>query len=779
LAKSKFFFSIIFMLFAVFSLAIALSLAHASISVNDVSSFSFQSLITAFQQHHLTKVSWLITHKLPITFLLFFALTLIVAILIGFDLHFRKRILQKLPLNYKVSGAILYKDISKEIFIIRFLFIVGLVTLLLFLMLTYQTYANQNLVKIFAVGLFVLNLVGAFLFGSLKRTSQVERLINKLQRQVQHKEEVQEKLLQVEKRMQHQSASLANLAATQLNQQVMPKVFFRQMIKQSAETLDVARVSVWLYSSDKKTLRCEALYELATQDYSNGTELDSKSLPNYFAALNQQRVVAVDNVYTHAATQEFVADYMPRHGVGALLDATIWQDNQIIGVVCHEHVGASRIWTVDEKNYAGSLADLARLTLELHKRKQAEGDLLQHQEDLEDIVQRRIASIEHNAKLFRFLVERAPVTILYMNEANEILEMNPEAEKISGYSREFAIGKTYEELFSNDITKQRNQKIRQKIALGHAIQGDELLIKCADGSTIDLSVSRTMELDDEGNPVIISIGQDMSKQKALEASLVKAREAAESADRIKSMFVASMSHELRTPLNSIIGFLGVVLQGMSGELNLKQKDQLGRAYHSAKHLLSLISDVIDISKIEAGFLMVYAEKFELAPLLTDVEHAVHHILEEKHLDFRISINGEISLETDRKRLYQVVLNVVSNAVKYTEKGSVAVHASMKNNALVIEVKDTGIGMDKAGLAKIFKPFERVESRLKIKTLGTGLGLYLTQKILTQLLGGDVTVESELDIGSTFTIIVPVKLPDSIMQTNGSNAEASHLEETKQ
>ena len=365
-----------------------------------------------------------------------------------------------------------------------------------------------------------------------------------------------------------------------------------------------------------------------------------------------------------------------------------------------------------------------------------------------------------------------------MNEANEILEMNPEAEKLSGYSREFAIGKTYEELFSNDITKQYNQKITQKLALGHTIQGDELLIKCADGSTLDLSVSRAMELDDDGNPVIISIGQDMSKQKTLEASLVKAREAAESADRIKSMFVASMSHELRTPLNSIIGFLGVVLQGMSGELNLKQKDQLGRAYHSAKHLLSLISDVIDISKIEAGFLMVHAEKFELDPLLIDVEHAIHHILVGKHLDLSIVSEGKIKLETDRKRLYQVVLNVVSNAVKYTEKGSVKVLAKVKSKTLVIEVTDTGIGIGEEGLANLFKPFERIESHLKIKTLGTGLGLYLTQKILTQLLGGKIEVKSKLDVGSTFTIIVPVKLPESILQTNDTNLEASHLEETK-
>jgi len=216
-----------------------------------------------------------------------------------------------------------------------------------------------------------------------------------------------------------------------------------------------------------------------------------------------------------------------------------------------------------------------------------------------------------------------------------------------------------------------------------------------------------------------------------------------------------------------------VLQGMSGELNLKQKDQLGRAYHSAKHLLALISEVIDISKIEAGFLNVHVEKFEFKPLLIEVEHAVSHIVEGKKLDLYIHCPTKLKLETDRKRLYQVVLNVVGNAFKYTEHGEVNVTASIKGKQLVIMVEDTGIGMDEAGLANLFKPFERIESRLKIKTLGTGLGLYLTRKILSQLLGGTIEVKSKLDEGSTFTIVIPTKIPEMIIQTNASILEEPH------
>lgn len=285
---------------------------------------------------------------------------------------------------------------------------------------------------------------------------------------------------------------------------------------------------------------------------------------------------------------------------------------------------------------------------------------------------------------------------------------------------------------------------------------------------------------------LVAIALDISQQKVLQASLIKARESAESADRIKSMFVASMSHELRTPLNSIIGFLGVVLQGMSGELNVKQKDQLGRAYHSAKHLLSLITDVIDISKIEAGFLQVHIEPFELKPLLAEIEQALEHIVAEKNLNVTIDCDDGLQLQTDRKRLYQVILNVASNAVKYTVKGSVHIKAKLiqskhvkplqQNDWLMISVQDTGIGIGEADLAQLFKPFERIDSPLKIKTLGTGLGLYLTRKILAQLLNGTVEVQSELNEGSLFTIKIPVKISETVIEQQTSILEESPIKE---
>ena len=159
-------------------------------------------------------------------------------------------------------------------------------------------------------------------------------------------------------------------------------------------------------------------------------------------------------------------------------------------------------------------------------------------------------------------------------------------------------------------------------------------------------------------------------------------------------------------------------------------------------------------------------------MLTEVQYAVQPLAEQKKLSLIIECLPSIQMQTGRNRLFQAVLNVVSNGLKYTEQGMVKVSASIKGKQVLITVKDTGIGIEAAGLAKLFKPFERIESHLRIKTLGTGLGLYLTRKILSRLLGGEITVTSEASQGSIFSIYLPAKLPKMVMQNQTSNSEDS-------
>ena len=233
--------------------------------------------------------------------------------------------------------------------------------------------------------------------------------------------------------------------------------------------------------------------------------------------------------------------------------------------------------------------------------------------------------------------------------------------------------------------------------------------------------------------------------------LEKANEKLKELDRLKSMFLASMSHELRTPLNSIIGFTGLLLMGLAGELNDEQKKQLTLVKNSAKHLLNLINDILDISKIEAGRIDLDISEFSLNELIDEVFDEASSLLVDKSIRLEKDLDQDLKMTSDRRRVKQILINLVSNAIKFTDEGFVRIQAKyLSSDKVQISVADTGIGIKEEDLGRLFQPFQQLDMSPSKKYEGTGLGLHLCHR-LTELLGGSITASSEFGKGSVFTV----------------------------
>jgi len=475
-----------------------------------------------------------------------------------------------------------------------------------------------------------------------------------------------------------------------------------------------------------------------------------------------------------------------------------------------------------------------KLQLEIAEREQTEKELGKARDELEQRVHERTAELNRsNERLQQELVERRKAeekehllsAIVHSSEdaiiakdlKGEILSWNSGAERIYGYSADEAVGRSISMLIPPG-QEDEFAGILEAINRGEHIEHYITVRQRKDGQLISVSLTVSPIRDMGGNILgASSIARDITEQihsgeeinrlnreleKRVEArtndlkskrveleesqlalmnivedlnlktdELEKANSKLQELDRLKSMFIASMSHELRTPLNSIIGFSSILRDEWLGPVNTEQKENLETIQRSGKHLLSLINDVIDVSKIEAGRIESRVEEFDLYDLLKEAVQYLDRDLHDKGLELHLDIHHH-QLFSDRRRLLQCVINLLSNAVKFTEHGMVTISATGADNRtdesgrspsatgarpVTISVRDTGVGIVEQDIPRLFQPFVRLESPLKTIAPGTGLGLYLTRKLVVEVLGGDIVCTSNLGTGSTFTLRIPERI----------------------
>ncbi len=365
---------------------------------------------------------------------------------------------------------------------------------------------------------------------------------------------------------------------------------------------------------------------------------------------------------------------------------------------------------------------------------------------------------------FQTVVDNMPAMVHLRDLDGRFILVNQMYEDFYEVANEFARGKTLEEVDEAsrlDLKSRENTEHDRLVLTENRAIERELSIRRGGKEYVLADVKFPIN-DHSGKPVAVGgIDLDITERKEHEAELAEllrtvemARDQATQATDAKSQFLANMSHELRTPMNAIMGFTRLVKRRSTDVLPEKELDNLDKILISAEQLMSLINDILDLSRIEAGRQEVFPDDVDLAELIDRCLATVEPLLKTESVELRREFQGELPvLWTDEDKLRQILLNLLSNGVKFTEEGSVSVVASARNGQVTLDVIDTGIGIPEGSLGDIFEEFHQVDAGVTREYGGTGLGLTISRR-LARLLGGDITVKSIVNEGSVFTVVLP-------------------------
>ena len=541
-----------------------------------------------------------------------------------------------------------------------------------------------------------------------------------------------------ERRLAAQSDALTDLTTRHTSPGEGFDKRLRSILPQAAGALRVQRLSLWRFADDHSTIRCDGLYSLRTGRYESGIVLHRHDAPEYFLAIERERVVEAHDAQNDPRTSGFTAGYLIPNGIGAMLDVPLRHDNETIGVLCSEHVGGTRLWTVDEQNFAVAVSNLIVMALVEEERRH---------------VLARLADSEARARL---IVDTAHDAFIGIDSDGNVVAWNAQAEATFGWTSAEVVGRSLAATIVPPAFRDAHTAgMRRFHETGEAPvvnQRLELTALHRSGREFPIELTITSPIKAGDGYFFAAFLRDISDRRQRDEELRRARDAAEAATRAKSEFLANISHELRTPLNGVLGYAQLLQRDRT--MNAAQREAIEAIGRCGSQLLDLINDVLDLSKIEAGRLDIDEGPTDLTQLLTDLTYVVAETAAHKGLTLTMTVDPEVpkSVIVDGRHLRQVLLNLLGNAVKFTSAGEVRVHISAAGERLAFEVIDTGPGIEPEAMTEIFAAF--TQTKTGAEAGGTGLGLTISDHLITKM-GGSLKVDSVLGSGSRFWFTLPL------------------------
>jgi PAS domain S-box-containing protein len=498
----------------------------------------------------------------------------------------------------------------------------------------------------------------------------------------------------------------------------------QEVILCAASVMQVNRVGVWLYESKEKTdrLSCLSFYTLSTHVFFEEPDLTSIQFPHYFNALKAHSHL---EVFSDRELKQELVSYLSSSLVLSKLDIPILFEGKLIGLLTCEETKKNKEWKQEDLYFGQTLANIICLILERVNRKRTE------------------KALEESEKRLHFMTEKSIDAIISVNDQGSITSWNIGSEQLFGYAASEVLSKPLHIVFKEEV----------KLKEG-SFKSKDLKAEHRNGHLFPIEISHT-RWKSENEYFDTFLIRDITERKEYEKSLLNAIKESNAANQAKNELLVKISHELRTPLHIILGFTKCLLMGTEGPFNSIQEINLKKIESSSLHLLKLINDLLNLVKIEANRIQLEIASEDIIKTIHSCIEEIQPLADKKNLPIYFSIHQlqQLTVDMDKLRIKQVLLNLLDNAVKFTETGFIEIKLLNQHKGLEISITDTGIGLTPNEMTKIFKTFSQADSSLTRKYGGTGLGLAISKKII-DLHGGSMRAESEKGKGSTFIFSLP-------------------------